>query len=92
MNAWVAHHWHDTRVWVVVWTVLSAFLIHSRIWPTRVCWVCRDKGETAPKESTARRDCWRCKKTRRVRRWLARVPRLVTLLVVAAAAGSILAL
>ena len=72
--------------------LVSAVLWHAKVWPKRLCWACQSKGETGPQNSTARRDCWRCKKTRRVRRWLARVPRLVTLLVVAAAAGSILAL
>ena len=76
--------------WILA--AVGAFLVFSRVWPKRVCRWCAGGGETAPSEkSRARRDCWRCGGSKRTRAWFARVPRLVTLVVVVVAAIGILA-
>lgn len=49
------------------------YLIHIRIWPTRVCPHCLGKGETGPGPH-ALRTCRRCRGSKRVRRFLAPRP------------------
>jgi hypothetical protein len=75
-----------------VLVVLAVVLSHAQVWPSRVCSTCDGVGETGPKDSTARRVCWRCKGTRRTRRWLNHIPGIVALLVDIAAIAAVLTL